>query len=42
MTSYNQRNGQPALATREADVTLAKRGGEWVITSAESKEIVRP
>ena len=38
MTSYNQRNGQPTLEAREAAVALAKRGGVWVITSAESKE----
>lgn len=38
MTSYNQRNGQPTLDAREADVTLAKRGGEWVITIAEYKK----
>jgi hypothetical protein len=27
--------GQPALDTREASVIMAKRDGDWVITTAE-------
>ena len=30
--------GQPSMDARDASVTLGKRGGEWVITSGESKE----
>ncbi len=30
--------GQPSMDARDASVDLGKRGGEWVITSGESKE----
>ncbi len=35
MTTSDRQTGQPTVDSREAMVTLARRGGEWVITSAE-------
>jgi len=38
LTSLNAESGHSTVDTRDASVSLAKRNGEWVITSAESKE----
>lgn len=32
------RTGEPTVDAREASVTLAKQNGDWVITTAESRE----
>jgi hypothetical protein len=32
------RTGEPTVDAREASVTMAKQNGEWVITTAESRE----
>jgi len=37
VTTPDRQTGRPAVDSREAVVTLARRGGEWVITSAESR-----
>ena len=37
VTTPDRQTGQPTVDSREAVVTLARRGGEWVITSAESR-----
>jgi hypothetical protein len=39
ITTRDRQTGQPTMDTRDATVGLDKRDGEWVITSAESKEI---
>lgn len=37
------RTGEPTLDARSADVEVARRDGDWVVTSAESREIpIRP
>ena len=38
VTIPDRETGQPTVDAREANVLLAKRNGEWVITNAESKE----
>jgi hypothetical protein len=38
MTRRDRQNGQPTVDAREASVGLTKRDGDWLITSAESKE----
>src|SRR4051812_4278780 len=38
LTSLDRESGHSTVDTRDASVSLAKRNGEWVITSAESKE----
>jgi len=38
LTVPDRQTGQPTVDARDATASLAKRGGEWVITSAESKE----
>jgi len=35
----SDRTGQPTVDSRDAIVTLVRRGGEWLITSAESRAI---
>jgi hypothetical protein len=43
VTSPDGQARRPTVDAREANVLLAKRNGEWVITSAESKEtLTRP
>jgi hypothetical protein len=42
LTSLNRESGHPTVDSRDASVSLAKRGGEWVITTAESKEMPAP
>lgn len=37
LTSVDRESGQPTIDSRDASVGLAKRDGEWVITTAESK-----
>jgi len=37
ITTPDRETGQPTVDSREAMVTLARRGGEWLITSAESR-----
>jgi hypothetical protein len=37
LTTPDRQTGERTLDSRDAAVTLARRGGEWVITSAESK-----
>ena len=32
------RGGQPTIERQDAGVRLEKRGGQWVVTSVESKE----
>ena len=39
LTSLDRDSGQPTVDSRDASVNLAKRDGEWVITTAESKEM---
>jgi hypothetical protein len=39
LTSLNRESGHPTVDSRDASVSLAKRAGEWVITTAESKEM---
>jgi hypothetical protein len=38
LTRLDRESGQPTVDARDASVGLARRNGEWVITSAESKE----
>jgi hypothetical protein len=38
VTTPDRQTGERTIDSREAAVTLARRGGEWVITSAESKQ----
>jgi SnoaL-like domain len=43
VTTTDRQTGQPTIDAREANVVLAKRNAEWVITNAESKEtLTRP
>jgi hypothetical protein len=42
LTSMDRESGHPTVDSRDASVGLAKRGGEWVITTAESKELPGP
>jgi len=37
VTTPDRQTGQPTVDSREAVVTLVRRGGEWLITSAESR-----
>ena len=39
LTSFDRGSGHAIVDARDASVGLAKRNGEWVITTAESKEI---
>jgi hypothetical protein len=39
LTNLDRESGHPTVDARDASVGLAKRAGEWVITSAESKEL---
>lgn len=39
LTRIDRPTGQPTVDSRDASVGLARRNGEWVITTAESKEI---
>ena len=39
LTSLDKESGHPTVDSRDASVNLAKRDGEWVITTAESKEM---
>jgi hypothetical protein len=39
LTSLDRESGHPTVDSRDASVSLAKRDGEWVITTAESKEM---
>ena len=42
LTSLDRESGHPTVDSRDASVSLAKRDGEWVITTAESKEMPSP
>jgi len=37
VTTPDRQTGQPTVDSREAVVTLVRRGGDWLITSAESR-----
>ena len=39
LTSLDKESGHATVDSRDASVNLAKRDGEWVITTAESKEM---
>jgi hypothetical protein len=39
LTSVDLASGQPTIESRDASVGLAKRNGEWVVTTAEAKEL---
>jgi hypothetical protein len=39
LTSADRESGQPTIDSRDASVGLAKRNGEWVVTTAEAKEL---
>jgi hypothetical protein len=39
LTSLDKESGHATVDSRDASVNLAKRDGEWVITTAESKEL---
>jgi len=39
LTVPDRQTGQPTIDARDATASLAKRAGEWVITTAESREI---
>ena len=39
LTSLNRESGHATVDARDASVGLQKRNGEWVITTAESKEM---
>ncbi len=39
LTSVDRDSGQPTIDSRDASVGLAKRDGQWVITTAEAKEL---
>lgn len=41
VTSRDARTGEPTVDAREANVTVAKRDGDWVITRAESPETLK-
>jgi len=38
VTARDAQTGQSTLDAREANLTLAKRDGEWVVTNAETRE----
>ena len=38
LTSLDKESGHATVDARDASVGLAKRNGEWVITTAEAKE----
>jgi hypothetical protein len=38
LTNLDAKSGQPTVDSVDANVNLAKRNGEWVITDAESKQ----
>jgi SnoaL-like domain len=40
VTSRDARTGEPTVDARSADVEIARRSGEWVVTSAESRAIL--
>ena len=42
MTTPDRQTGERTIDSRDATVTLARRGGEWVITSAESRQPPTP
>jgi hypothetical protein len=42
LTIPDRETGQATIDARDATASLAKRDGEWVITSAESKELPGP
>jgi hypothetical protein len=42
LTSTNQETGQAIIDARDASVDLAKRDGEWVVTTVESKDPMAP
>ena len=42
LTNLDGESGRSTVDSRDATVGLAKRGGEWVVTTAESKEMPRP
>jgi hypothetical protein len=43
LSGRNPHTDESVIDAREAAVTLAKRGGEWVVTSAETREtLTRP
>jgi hypothetical protein len=39
LTSLNKESGHSTVDSRDASVSLAKRDGEWVVTTAESKAL---
>ena len=39
LTSLDKESGHSTVDSRDASVNLAKRDGEWVITTAEAKEL---
>ena len=39
MTSLDRESGHSTVDARDASVSLAQQNGEWVITTAESKEM---
>ena len=39
LTSLDRESGHPTVDSRDASVSLARRNGEWVITTAESKQM---
>jgi hypothetical protein len=39
LTNLDRESGHPTVDSRDASVSLEKRDGEWVVTTAESKEI---
>jgi len=39
LTSLDRDSGRAIVDSRDASVSLAKKDGEWVITTAESKEL---
>jgi len=41
VTGRDARTGEPTIDARTADVTVANRGDEWVVTTAASREILR-
>lgn len=41
ITTRDTRTGEPTLDAREANVGMAKRNGDWVVTSAATAETLR-
>lgn len=41
ITTRDRRTGEPTLDAREANVGMAKRNGDWVVTSAATAETLR-